>query len=995
MTIENSNAIGCVLDRYEFLSTVLPNTGWYCAAIISNGAVRHRFTDNLQELSDLCGSASARGVDVYMGLASFKTKERKQEAATGLKALWLDIDCGADKALKGKGYYDHHEAVEALWLFCETVGLPGPTINNSGRGLHVYWPITETLSPIDWLPLAKALKAACKEHGLLADAAVTADAARILRPPQTKNFKDKANPLAVRTMTEGAPSTPAELHRVFAAYMKASPDKVGIAGLGPLPGQAAQLDDATKALLDNRISYFKEIVTRSLKGKGCAQIAYIVGKQAEVEEPLWRAGLSIAWHCEDKDTAIHKMSCKHPDYDERNTLTKARMTKGPYRCEWFQENYGERCKGCKAKVTSPILLSKHYRDAGDARAEDDPLPPTHEEIEDPSTPPPLLDPGFDVVDAMTQGVATLLPGYEPVRQEEFVQFEADEDGDDVRPSYSPPFPYYRGAAGGVFKRAKSEDEDDKRIFEHDLFPTQLIDDPGVGYSVQMNVYTKQHGLRSFIAPFSELSTPDKCRTLLSRNGVIAPQQAMNEIMNYQIAYVQDIFKSRNADTARMQFGWADKDSRFIIGTREVQPKRVVYSPPSSATAEAVGFYGSAGNLKDWKQAFNLFVGSPDARQAFALMTTFGAPLMKYTGSNGAMISLVSNGSGTGKTTILQLINSVWGHPRDCLLQKDDTFMSKMHRLGVLNNLPVTIDEITNMDLADCSELIYSITTGRGRNRMEAASNRERRNTTRWSTLGISTGNSFLTDKLAALKSTSDGEQMRLIEIEIPVLQENQQAEELVQLMNQNYGLAGEIYAQYIITHRDEIARHIEKLRKKFIEDVKGQRKERFWINGAVANIVGGIIAQRLGLHDYDMRAIYRFCVEFFGNMRQVIKGHITESEDVLGEFINRNLNHYMIFDGSRTNPITGTNVVKPAVGRVVARYERDKNLLFISKTEFRKYCVEQQMSLNNALHEDSKDFEYAGTMKKRLAAGSGINAPAVDVYRFKCLVELDAIEDGL
>ncbi len=965
------------------MSLVLPSTGWYCAAVIADGIVKHRFTDDLQELTEVCGVESARGADVYMALASFRTKERKQEAVIGIKSLWLDIDCGKDKAATGKGYYDHREAVEALGLFCAALGLPDPLINNSGRGLHVYWPLTETVPAADWLPVAKALKAACKEYGLIADAAVTADTARILRPPKTCNYKDKAHPLSVRVISEGAPSTFAELRAALAQYAKpAAP--AGIAGLVP-PTFTVEMDEATKALINSRQSYFKEIVTRSLRGKGCAQISYIVSKQEEVEEPLWRAGLSIAWACEDKDTAIHKMSSKHPDYTPENTLAKARMTKGPYRCEWFKENYGARCEKCKLKLSSPILLSKHYKELETAEEPEAPL------VVDTGL-PPLLDPGFDVVAAMDQGVATLLPGYEPVRQEETVQFESDQNGDNARPKYTPPFPYYRGKEGGIFRKAVSEDEDDKRIFEHDLFPTKLIDDPSAGYSVELNLYTKQHGLRRFIAPFSDLSAPDKCRLLLSKNGVIASQHAMVDIMNYQIAYVQDIFKNKNADTARTQFGWADKDTRFIIGTREVQPKRIVYSPPSSSTAEAVGFYSTAGNLKDWKRAFNLFVGSTTAKQAFALMSAFGAPLMKYTGSNGASISLVSNQSGTGKTTILHLINSVWGHPRDCMLQKDDTFMSKIHRIGVLNNLPVTVDEVTNMDLADVSELLYTVTSGRGRNRMEAASNKERANTTRWSTMSITTGNAFLTDKLAALKATSDGEQMRLIEIEIPVLEENPQAEELIRIISDNYGLAGEVYAQYLITHREEITRHIDKLRRKFIADIKGERKERFWINGAVANIVGGIIAQRLGLHDYDMRAIYRFCVEYFGNMRQVVRGHITDSVDVLGEFINNNLNYYLIYDGTKTNPLTGTHVVKPAVGKVLARYDKDLNLLYVSKTEFRKYCVEKQVSLQNALNEFCTDFEYAGTMKKRLAAGTGISSPAVDVYKFKCLIELDAGE---
>ena len=67
---------------------------------------------------------------------------------------------------------------------------------NSGRGVHVYWPLTEAVSAEQWLDAAERLKQACADNGLLADPAVTADVARILRVPNTNNYKDD-NPLPV------------------------------------------------------------------------------------------------------------------------------------------------------------------------------------------------------------------------------------------------------------------------------------------------------------------------------------------------------------------------------------------------------------------------------------------------------------------------------------------------------------------------------------------------------------------------------------------------------------------------------------------------------------------------------------------------------------------------------------------------------------------------------------------------------------------------------
>ena len=58
---------------------------------------------------------------------------------------------------------------------------------NSGRGVHVYWILTEPVGIDDWLPVAQRLKRLCAQHNLLADPAVTADGARVLGIPNTHN----------------------------------------------------------------------------------------------------------------------------------------------------------------------------------------------------------------------------------------------------------------------------------------------------------------------------------------------------------------------------------------------------------------------------------------------------------------------------------------------------------------------------------------------------------------------------------------------------------------------------------------------------------------------------------------------------------------------------------------------------------------------------------------------------------------------------------------
>ena len=71
-------------------------------------------------------------------------------------------------------------------------------------------------------------------------------------------------------------------------------------------------------------------------------------------------------------------------------------------------------------------------------------------------------------------------------------------------------------------------------------------------------------------------------------------------------------------------------------------------------------------------------------------------------------------SGSGKSTTLYMANSIFGHPRELGSIWKDTFNAKMQRLGVMNNMPNTIDEITNMPPREFSDLAYGISQGRGK-----------------------------------------------------------------------------------------------------------------------------------------------------------------------------------------------------------------------------------------------------------------------------------------
>jgi hypothetical protein len=123
------------------------------------------------------------------------TALRNRENAVALKAIWLDIDCNKEPP---KGYRCKEDGLKALKEFCDSTGTPYPTaIVDSGNGLHTYWISDKPLPPTEWLPYAEGLHALAVKHGLFHDA-ITTDAARVLRVPDTSNKKqDPPKPVKI------------------------------------------------------------------------------------------------------------------------------------------------------------------------------------------------------------------------------------------------------------------------------------------------------------------------------------------------------------------------------------------------------------------------------------------------------------------------------------------------------------------------------------------------------------------------------------------------------------------------------------------------------------------------------------------------------------------------------------------------------------------------------------------------------------------------------
>jgi hypothetical protein len=931
------------MKHVDLLSKVQPADGWFAVLGIKRVNDEAKRQQHLvatrEEVDDLAARLVRNKWNVFYGVAKYASNaNRTKENVQALRAFWVDIDCGPSKAAVNEktgrpdGYIDQAAGIAALKQFCTKVGLPRPLLVNSGRGVHAYWPLTRDISRQEWEPVGRRLAELCVTHNFYVDASVF-EVARILRIPGTYNFKD--DPAVEVTVI--ADADPVD----YDEFRKA----LGVKEVQDLVVPERRKSNLSQKLQDNNISRFSKILRRSAKGDGCQQLVAAYKERDTLSEVRWFDALSIAKFCVDRDTAIQKMSHGHPDYDPMRTLDKIKHITGPHNCATFDRNNPGGCYGCPyyGKIKNPIVLGK------------------------------------EVAEAETEDGVYIVP----------------EDGEedtplDMRiPEY--PFPFVRGKKGGIYLKPDDDEKTPDLVYEHDLYLVKTMTDPKEGDVLVMRLHLPKEGVREFILTQKQaVGDPGELRKVLASKGVAATEKQFKSLVLFVVMSLKAIQHKRKAELMRMQFGWADNNSKFIVGDREVTADGIYHSPPSSATRELAERMVTAGSYEKWQEVFNLYGREGLEPHAFAALTAFGAPLFKFTGQSGAILNVIHPNSGTGKTTILHMCNSVWGHPKDLCGIKGDTANAKTQHLGVFNNLPFCVDEITNMTPAQLSEMAYNMSQGRGKHRMKASSNELRMNNTTWQTISLCSSNSSFYEKMGILKNSPDGEMMRLLEYKIDyhsAIPTDYAKEMFDHQLLENYGHAGTIYIQWVLNNLEEVKNTLKVVQTKIDRELKLTQRERFWSAEVAANLTGGMIARRLKIINWDMKRIYEWATGIIQETRKDVQPPPTSAASILGDYLNRHIHNILVVNDAvdqRSNMATLPEM-EPK-GPLHIRFEPDTKRLFVDYKHMREDCARSQINFKQFLADMKKLGAYIDTSTKRLSKGMKVSTLPVYAIEFDTTV---------
>ena len=945
------------MDIAQFLARVVPPGNFLTVSVNYDPTKPGMFGNRMfphgafSEAAGYIRWASNKGLDAYFALASYRMAEPKTDArgnvtykgkreasnTMALRAFWVDLDVSrpGDKKAAGAAFPTKEDAIAWVANFNKTVGMPKPNMMvYSGYGIHVYWVCEDPMATADWQPYADALKAALQAQGFKGDAGISADAARILRPPGTINAKAVPHmPVTLEPRVVGGEIPNQVIFTALKPYlgMVQTRSTTGVlqsqqaasalgGGGGNITSIFAGQANAAAAAQANvpanaRPRHFAKIATR------CKQVEQSLAEHgANDMYPLWYLGnLTLAHFCVDGDQYVHPISDGHPAYQA--SAIDARMQQvaaeaqskgnGPPSCAVFDRGRAGVCQTCPFfnKVRSPWDLG----------------------IEDTDLP----------------------DGYR--RHQGWIEHET----------------WDATAKDYVWKRMVLGDFADPKLDELALG----------GYGLHFN-YLRNGRLYPIYIESKHITGEAAilARELEPQFLLLVPgsEASMKKFIVAWIDHLRDRNQART--NASKPFGWAKEQGKllgFAVGGTLYRSdgSESTVPTPDKALANA---YKPQGDLATWKLAADTVMAGNPALQV-VVATAFAAPLVTFTGHSGAAASIWSARSGAGKSSALRVAQTVWSHHKQALTM-NDTANSVLHKLGQTRQLPALWDEcrVRAGHEAAFVDMIFSLVQGREKARMR--SDVTLRESGEWETLLVLTGNRALIDYVAGDEGTDAGA-LRLFEfnLEPPATPFSASASATIAKVDSHYGHAGRAYAAWLAANAATAEKAVHRAADWFVVQTQAMQEERFLIAFMATTLAGALLAKQLGLADFDLAALRQFLVDSFMLQRHDRSQNTLMKADGTLDLDDIFARYFVEMGGRRlvTDQFQRPNGPRPKIiwhpqaqqSAVVHASQRD-GVIRLIRAPFREWCLRHRLSYTVVSQQAQKQW-HARIAKLMFAGGVG------------------------
>jgi len=231
-------------------------------------------------------------------------------------------------------------------------------------------------------------------------------------------------------------------------------------------------------------------------------------------------------------------------------------------------------------------------------------------------------------------------------------------------------------------------------------------------------------LRTFEINFTEFNTSQEAATqIFNKNGyVLSSFKYTNHFREYIAQQIIESVRLGNVDYYHSNIGFttmSDGTKRFLLGDATYRNK--------ISTFIEHNFKFKMGTKEDYQRFLDQHIlPYKETRLAFAIgLSSVAASELREYGDIGTMIFNFTGQSSTGKTTMLQMLASLWGSPsisnRGIIRTFSQTQNSLVKTFTGANGVPIIVDDATVLGLKDLSTLIYNMAQGEDKNRLDVNS----------------------------------------------------------------------------------------------------------------------------------------------------------------------------------------------------------------------------------------------------------------------------------
>lgn len=900
------------MDTKQFLESILPTEGSYCVGTLKNKVFQNFFGDTIDWAAEIAAGIDGRQRDAYFALSSFKGKgSRTQDSVLWVKSFWLDIDTQESKP--NEPYANRKVAVQELRKFCAAVGLTPPTLVSSGYGIHAYWPLTENVDGATWKGTATLLKQACRVWGLAADASRTSDSASVLRPVGMHNFKMDA-PKEVKLLTSVDPIEFSQFHDALVAYLTVNKAMPTV----PLP----RVENINSDLMTQPTALPS---SGHRIAKHCGVIQKLRDTAGDLSQPEWYYGLQVVAFTEEADALCHEWSKGHPQYDARETQAKIDQAKqyAPTSCQKLREYNESACAACPhfGKIKSPIVLGTEKHEPQYAQAPGQVLPdkPLHYL--------PMMPKGF---------------GWGPVKDE----------------------PNAKSYLWGTTP-IKVERDDGSTGWEHEktpitdtlFFPIARVQDGERTHSMLICFWRPDGTQDEFLVDNSLSVDSRELQKELARREIVTMNHTDKLLQDYVKGWITNLRDNLNITKASTQFGW-DSEGNFHLADRVITPDGEKSDILIGTAFSSAKHLKPKGSFDRWKELVNMLYNHKGLEHhQYCILASFASPLIQLMNIGAGLIYAYSAEGGDGKSTAQQVGFSVWGNTKkgEMIIARDGFTKNAIEgHMGMLNSLPLVIDELSQCPPEFTGDLLYAIENGAGKKRMKQdLSMNESQN---WCLIGMASGNKKFSEKALSYNPECTAQLMRLFEFVLegkpPFVIPAHEADVLTAELLEIWGHAGPVYAKYLVENRDKVKQRMLDTRAAFSIKHNIVYRERFWSAMHSAVLLAQEITAELGLVTFDRANLEDWIASELAKSRGIVQNSVATPLDLLANMLadfapnilvtvgEGNL-HSTVKDSAR---ILKEPMSKEIWGRHVLPAQNCAERLTISTARARKWCAANNTS---------------------------------------------------